>query len=171
MGVTETKRSAGAVVCLVATLSLWRGASAQAPSQAAQALPPVSASAQRVYDDARAQLLQVRTLLKGQDSQASVGSGFLVSDAGHILTNYHVVSQAALQPERYRLVYSASDRSEGALEILAFDAIHDLALVKPAAPAALAGHRPLTFHPAATSRCRKASASTRWGIRWTSASR
>jgi serine protease Do len=147
MGVTETKRSAGAVVCLVATLSLWRGASAQAPSQAAQALPPVSASAQRVYDDARAQLLQVRTLLKGQDSQASVGSGFLVSDAGHILTNYHVVSQAALQPERYRLVYSASDRSEGALEILAFDAIHDLALVKPAARGALAGHRPLTFHP------------------------
>jgi serine protease Do len=147
MGVTETKRSAGAVVCLIATLSLWPGASAQAPSPAAQVLPPVSASAQRVYDEARAQLLQVRTLLKGQDSQASVGSGFLVSDAGHILTNYHVVSQAALQPERYRLVYSAWDRSEGALQILAFDAIHDLALVKPAVPTALAGHRPLTFHP------------------------
>jgi serine protease Do len=100
-----------------------------------------------VYDDARAQLLQVRTLLKGQDSQASVGSGFVVSDRGHILTNYHVVSQAALQPERFRLVYSASDRSEGALQILAFDAIHDLALVKPEAPNALAGRRPLTFHP------------------------
>jgi S1-C subfamily serine protease len=64
-------------------------------------------------------------------TQASVGSGFLVTDAGHIITNYHVVSQAALQPERYRLVYSTSSRKEGALQILAFDAIHDVALVKP----------------------------------------
>jgi serine protease Do len=130
----------------VAAVCLGIGVSAQAPSPSTQVLPPVSASAQRVYDEARAQLLQVRTLLKGQDSQASVGSGFLVTDQGHILTNYHVVSQAALQPERYRLVYSAFDRSEGALQILAFDAIHDLALVKPAAPTALVGRRPLTFH-------------------------
>jgi serine protease Do len=130
----------------VAAFCLGIGVSAQAPSPSTQVLPPVSASAQRVYDEARAQLLQVRTLLKGQDSQASVGSGFLVTDQGHILTNYHVVSQAALQPERYRLVYSAFDRSEGALQILAFDAIHDLALVKPAAPTALVGRRPLTFH-------------------------
>jgi serine protease Do len=146
MSFADAKWRSGASACLLALLCRWTGASAQAPPPV-QVLPPVSASAQRVYDEARAQLLQVRTLLKGQDSQASVGSGFLVSDAGHILTNYHVVSQAALQPERYRLVYSAFDRSEGALQILAFDAIHDLALVKPAAPTALVGHRPLTFHP------------------------
>lgn len=111
---------------------------------------PLSASAQRIYDEARAELLQVRTLLKGQDTQATVGSGFLVTDAGHIITNYHVVSQAALQPERYRLVYSTSNRKEGALQILAFDAIHDVALVKPADPGALAGLKPLPFHPKET---------------------
>jgi len=110
----------------------------------------LSASAQRIYNEARAELLQVRTLLKGQDTQASVGSGFLVTDAGHIITNYHVVSQAALQPERYRLVYSTSRRKEGALQILAFDAIHDVALVKPVDPAALAGLTPLRFHPKET---------------------
>src|SRR5688572_13862707 len=78
-------------------------------AQDAQSPPaPVSASARRAYEQARAQLLQVRTLLKGQDTQASVGSGFLVSDEGHIITNYHVVSEAALQPERYRLVYSTA---------------------------------------------------------------
>jgi len=110
----------------------------------------LSASAQRIYNEARAELLQVRTLLKGQDTQASVGSGFLVTDAGHIITNYHVVSQAALQPERYRLVYSTSSRKEGALQILAFDAIHDVALVKPVDPAALAGLTPLRFHPKET---------------------
>jgi S1-C subfamily serine protease len=112
---------------------------------APEAAAPVSASAQRVYDEARSQLFQVRTLLKGQDSQASVGSGFLVTEQGHIVTNYHVVSQAALQPERYRLVYSTADRAEGPLQLLAFDAIHDLAIVKPAAPDALAGRRPLRF--------------------------
>src|SRR5262245_41912134 len=109
--------------------------------------PALSATAQRLYENARPQLLQVRTLLKGQESQVSVGSGFIVSDTGHILTNYHVVSQVALQPDRYRLVYSASDHSQGALSILAFDALHDLALVKPATAGALAGHRALSFHP------------------------
>jgi S1-C subfamily serine protease len=106
---------------------------------------PVSASAQRIYGDARRHLLQVRTLLKGQDSQNSVGSGFLVSDEGHILTNYHVVSEAALHPDRYRLVYSTADRREGPLQLLGFDAIHDLALVKPVDPAPLAGLGSLRF--------------------------
>ena len=107
----------------------------------------MSASAQRLYSEARPHLLQVRTLLKGQDSQASVGLGFLVTDEGHILTNYHVVSEAALQPDRYRLVYSTADRREGALQLLAFDAIHDLAVVKPVDPAPLAGHGGLRFRP------------------------
>jgi hypothetical protein len=109
--------------------------------------PPVSASAQRIYEQARGQLLQVRTLLKGQDSQASVGSGFLASAQGHIITNYHVVSEAVLQPERYRLVYSTADRREGPLLVLAFDARHDLALVRPASPEALQGRSPLPFRP------------------------
>ena len=137
--------------CLLAILSVCGGpVFAQAPPRSEPAAPaPVSASAQRLYEDARGQLLQVRTLLKGQDSQASVGSGFLVSDEGHIITNYHVVSQAALQPERYRLVYGTADRTQGPLQLLAFDAIHDLALVKTASPAAVAGRRPLHFRPRA----------------------
>ncbi|MBA3597904.1 MAG: trypsin-like peptidase domain-containing protein [Methylibium sp.] len=128
-----------------------------APLDATAALPlaPVSPSAQRLYELARGQLVQVRTLLKGQDSQASVGSGFFVSDDGLILTNYHVVSQLALQPERYRLVYTRVDGREGSLQLLGFDAVHDLALVKalPAgagkesAPRDLPG-APLAFRPA-----------------------
>jgi hypothetical protein len=140
------------VLCgvLAAATGAWAlSALAQPPDSppAPEPAAPVSASAQRVYDEARSQLFQVRTLLKGQDSQASVGSGFLVTEQGHIITNYHVVSQAALQPERYRLVYSTADRTEGPLQLLAFDAIHDLAIVKPAAPDALTGRRPLRFRP------------------------
>jgi serine protease Do len=112
----------------------------------AQVQTPLSPSAQRIYEQSRSQLLQVRTLLKGQDSQASVGSGFLVTDEGHIMTNYHVVSDVALEPERYRLVYGTADREEGPLELLAFDAIHDLAIVK-AGSGPLVGKRPLHFRP------------------------
>lgn len=124
---------------------------------ATAALPsaPVSPSAQRLYELARGQLVQVRTLLKGQDSQASVGSGFFVSDDGLIVTNYHVVSQLALQPERFRLVYTRVDGREGHLELLGFDAVHDLALVKASPPGAgRAGAvaevpgEPLAFRPA-----------------------
>ena len=160
-----------ALGCLLAALGVCgRSAFAQPPPPAPpDSTTPVSASAQRVYQDARAQLLQVRTLLKGQDTQASVGSGFLVSDQGHIITNYHVVSQAALQPERYRLVFSTADRTEGPLQLLAFDAIHDLALVKPVrqgqSPAAARCHSVRERR-----RCRRESGSTRSAIRSTWAS-
>ncbi|MDR7269197.1 S1-C subfamily serine protease [Pelomonas saccharophila] len=96
----------------------------------AQQPPTVSASARRLYERSKGQLLQIRTLLKTQDSQASVGSGFLVSNDGHIVTNYHVISQFALEPDSYRLRYATTDGQGGALELLDFDARRDLALLR-----------------------------------------
>ncbi|HSI57927.1 MAG TPA: serine protease [Ideonella sp.] len=121
-------------------------AAAQPPEAA-----PVSSAGQRVYEQMRGRLVQVRTLLKTQDSQSSVGSAFLVSDQGHLITNYHVISQFALQPDRYRLVYAAADGSQGALQLLAFDVVHDLALVKPvqaSGTGALSGRGAVSFLPA-----------------------
>jgi serine protease Do len=89
-----------------------------------------SESAQRIYEQARRALVRVRTLVNAQSSQSTVGSGFVVSEQGHILTNYHVVSQAALQPQRYRLSFSTTGGEEGDLDLLAFDVVHDLALVQ-----------------------------------------
>jgi S1-C subfamily serine protease len=108
----------------------------------------VSSTGQRIYEQTRPRLLQVRTLLKTQDSQSSVGSGFLVTAEGHLITNYHVVSQYALQPKRYRLVYATIDGQQGALQLLAFDVVHDLALLKAADPAPLAGRGVVGFRPA-----------------------
>ena len=123
---------------------------------AASAAPPASATpseltgtGQRIYENTRSKLLQVRTLLKTQDSQSSVGSGFLIEGGTRLITNYHVVSQYALQPSRHRLVYATVDGKSGALELLAFDVVHDLALLRPLDPTPLAGRGAVELRPAA----------------------
>src|SRR5580765_8703303 len=116
------------------------------PEAAASA--PISLSARKVYEQARSQLLQIRTVLKGRASQTSVGSGFLVSREGHIVTNFHVVAEAALKPERHDLVYVTADGREAPLSILQLDVLHDLALLKAAdAAKPAAGFDALAFRP------------------------
>jgi len=123
-------------------------AAAARPADANASAPAApSSSGQRLYDQMRPRLLQVRTLLKTQDSQNSVGSGFLVTPEGHLITNYHVVSSYALHPKNYRLVYATVDGKQGALQLLAFDVVHDLALLKPVDPAPLAGRGVVPFRP------------------------
>ena len=117
-----------------------------APQPAPDALP--SSAGQRIYAETKPRLLQVRTLLKTQDSQSSVGSGFLVTPEGHLITNYHVVSSYALQPSRHRLVYATVDGQQGALQLLAIDVVHDLALLKPVDAAPLRGRGVVAFRPA-----------------------
>jgi S1-C subfamily serine protease len=124
---------------------------ASAPDTDADDSSNLSASARRLYDFGRPRLLQVRTLLRDQDSQASVGSGSLVGADGLILTNYHVVSQVALEPQRYRLNYQTVDGAKGVLQLIAFDVVHDLALVRMATPpTTLAARGIFEFRPAAT---------------------
>src|SRR4051795_11259084 len=84
----------------------------EAPVVAPAASAPVSLSARKVYEQARSQLLQIRTVLKGRASQTSVGSGFIVSKEGHIVTNFHVVSEVALEPTTHDLVYVTADGRE-----------------------------------------------------------
>jgi S1-C subfamily serine protease len=103
---------------------------AEAPAEPASA--PLSLSARKVYEQARTQLVQIRTLLKGRGSQTSVGSGFFVTNDGWIVTNFHVVSEAALKPEHHDLVYVTADGREAPVSILQIDVLHDLALLKAA---------------------------------------
>lgn len=150
LGLTPTARAAAPTAPASATASAPPAAGpAEASAPAAGEPAPPTGAGQRIYERTRPQLLQVRTLLKTQDSQSSVGSGFLVDDAGHLVTNYHVISQFALQPSRYRLVYATVDGRQGALQLLAFDVVHDLALLKPVDPAPLAGRGSVVLRPAA----------------------
>jgi S1-C subfamily serine protease len=91
---------------------------------------PLSTTAERVYEFAKPRIVQIRTLLQSAGRQSTIGSGFLVSEDGFAITNYHVVSQFALDPKTYRLEYLAPDGAKGALKLLAIDVPHDLAVVK-----------------------------------------
>lgn len=92
-----------------------------------------SATADRVFAEAKPRLLQIRSLVTASRSQSSIGSGFLVrNDGKHTLavTNYHVVSQKVLEPGQYTLEWVSTDNTRGELEVLAIDIAHDLALVR-----------------------------------------
>ena len=101
-----------------------------APALPAQQPAQVSRDAQRAYESSRDKLVQIRTLLRNTNTQASVGSGFFVSEDGLIITNFHVASQLALEPDRYRGVYVPVDGKQADVELVAFDVQHDLALLR-----------------------------------------
>ena len=105
--------------------------------QAATAALPVtsggkilSSQAQRIVESVRPSVLQVRTLPLGSDSPYSYGSGFAVGSENLIVTNYHVVANVIIDPDRYRLEFLKPDGTKGTLAVVAIDVVHDLAVVR-----------------------------------------
>jgi len=93
-------------------------------------LPKPSSSAQRLYSRAQSDIVQLRSLLKNGRTQSSVGSGFLIGTSNLVVTNYHVMSQIALEPDIYVGEYVDTNGKRGAVELLAVDVLHDLAVVR-----------------------------------------
>lgn len=109
-------------------------ATEQAPdkdaSEDSDALPTPSSSAQKIYAAAKDDLLQIRMLLKSGRSQSSVGSGFLIGTSNLVVTNYHVVSQMAIDPDIYVGEWVDTNGKSGTVELLAVDVLHDLAVLR-----------------------------------------
>lgn len=61
---------------------------------------------------------------QGYYETSSLGSGFIISSDGYILTNYHVVKDAD------KIVVKLSDRREFPAKVLGHDALSDIALLK-----------------------------------------
>ena len=106
----------------------------------------MSASARDLLARLRPSVVQIRTFYGTNVSEAGHGSGFAVAAGGMLLTNYHVVADAVLNPDQYRMEYHTTDGRVGAISVLAFDIRHDLALVHAAgidlAPLALRADSP-----------------------------
>ncbi len=120
-----------ATVFFLAALALARALTAAGADE----MPPpadlaLSSTAETVYAQARPRLLQIRTLVAAAGRQSVIGSGFVVSPDGLAITNYHVVSQYALEPQTYRLEYAMADGAHGKLDLMAIDVANDLAVVR-----------------------------------------
>ncbi|NLM83246.1 MAG: trypsin-like serine protease [Clostridiales bacterium] len=89
--------------------------------------------AERIYELALTQVVGVNTDVKtnifGQETSRAVsGSGFIVSEDGYIVTNYHVISYAA--EYGYDLTVMLRDGSSYPAKIIGFDKDIDVAVIK-----------------------------------------
>jgi serine protease Do len=129
-----------AAICFVLSVAVIAPVRAESKKESVtQALPTSSSSARELFSRYKDRLVQVRVLLKSANEQSSLGSGFVVrADASGdtwILTNYHVISSLAIQPEKYSIeLRSTNDRNVKAT-LAAVDVIHDLAVLHIVEPA------------------------------------
>ena len=110
--------------------------SATAPALAV--LPEPSTSARDLFSRYKDRLLQVRVLLNSANEQSALGSGFVVRDQGAkdttgatwVLTNYHVISSLAIDPDKSRIELRGTNGRTAKAQLMALDVIHDLALLR-----------------------------------------
>lgn len=89
----------------------------------------IALDAQAIFERNEQALFQIRVINRETGKKSSIGSGFIFDRSNRLATNYHVVSSFIEKPGEYQLRYLAADGREGALRLIAVDAVHDLALV------------------------------------------
>lgn len=97
---------------------------------------PAFAATEDVFERYQDRIVQIRILEASSNAKAGMGSGFVASHDGLIVTNYHVVADLVLQPAQYRGEVFTADNRLGSLQLVDFDAVHDLALVRTDLPLA-----------------------------------
>ncbi|MCB1774724.1 MAG: trypsin-like peptidase domain-containing protein [Gammaproteobacteria bacterium] len=88
---------------------------------------------QSVFESRERAVFQIRVISRETGKKASIGSGFVFDRPDQLATNYHVVSGYIEKPDVFHLRYLAADGTEGDLELVSVDAVHDLALVRATA--------------------------------------
>src|SRR5512139_3175931 len=103
---------------------------------------PSSYSAQDMFERYRDSIIQVQITNKLSGERSALGTGFYVSNDGLVVTNYHVVSLVVQKPDNYRVEIIHRDGGKEKPDIVNFDIINDLALLrtktKPVNPFSLA---------------------------------
>jgi serine protease Do len=102
-------------------------------------IPAASQGAREVLAQVRPAVIQIKSFFGANTAQASHGTGFAIKEGGVFVTNYHVIAEKVQYPRKYRLEYRTADGETGAIDVLAVDVRHDLALVRASgyAPAPL----------------------------------
>jgi serine protease Do len=82
------------------------------------------------------QVVKVQVVETRAGGKAVTGSGFYVTPAGHLMTNYHVVSDLVRRPGRYRAELIDGSGATHPVTVVAVDVVHDLAVLATGRPAA-----------------------------------
>lgn len=95
-------------------------------------VPPLAhpQTTEEVFERFSDRVVKIEVQETGSAAKAAIGSGFFVSEKGHLITNYHVVSALVQKPDRYRAKAVKDDDDERALKLLSIDVIHDLAILE-----------------------------------------
>ncbi len=94
----------------------------------------LSSEAEGLFKQYSPAIYQVQSLSIQSNKKYSIGSGFQISGDGYIATNYHVVSDAVMFPDSFRIQTIQSDGKEQSAQIINFDVVHDLAIIKIKVP-------------------------------------
>jgi serine protease Do len=84
---------------------------------------------ERTYERLKPSLFTIEVHSGNDGSKSALGSGYLVSAEGHILTNYHVVGSYIEEPDRYSL-RARNVSGVRPVVLVRFDLVNDLALLK-----------------------------------------
>ncbi|MBC8413533.1 trypsin-like peptidase domain-containing protein, partial [bacterium] len=83
-----------------------------------------------VFGRYASRIVKIHVVENSSGAKATIGSGFHVSKAGHIITNYHVISKIVHHGDRYSAEFIDSGGGSHPLKILNIDVINDLAVVQ-----------------------------------------
>jgi len=87
-----------------------------------------------IYSNVEKSVYQIRVINKQTGKKSSIGSGFVVTKDNILATNYHVVSEYINDPDVYSLEFVSTSGKTGPLELVDFDIVHDLAVLKAKQP-------------------------------------
>lgn len=87
-----------------------------------------------IYSNVEKSVYQIRVINKRTGKKSSIGSGFVVTKDNILATNYHVVSEYVNDPDVFSLEFLSTSGQTGSLELMDFDIVHDLAVVKAKQP-------------------------------------
>ncbi|MCE9602650.1 MAG: serine protease [Gemmatimonadetes bacterium] len=80
-------------------------------------------------------ILKIQIIETSSNAKVSIGTGFFVSADGLMLTNYHVVSERVQDRDAHRVEIVEADGTTRAVEVVAVDVVHDLAVLRTGRPA------------------------------------
>lgn len=100
-----------------------------APAPAAAQDEPREATS-TVFARYRDRILKIQIIETSSNAKVSIGTGFFVSADGLMLTNYHVISDRVQERDDHRVEIVEADGTVRAVEVLAVDVVHDLAVLR-----------------------------------------